>query len=83
MRRVKPKKPTAPPIKPLEFLGSSRDDLAAMPANVRHDIGVELMRIQFGGQPTDFKPMSTVGSGALGKTPFRFRSKAAAVSESA
>ncbi len=64
MRRVKPKKPTAPPIKPLEFLGSSRDDLAAMPANVRHDIGVELMRIQFGGQPTDFKPMSTVGSGA-------------------
>jgi len=64
VRRVKPKKPTAPPIKPLEFLGSSRDDLAAMPANVRHDIGVELMRIQFGGQPTDFKPMSTVGSGA-------------------
>lgn len=64
MRRVKSKKPTARPIKPLEFLGSSRDDLAAMPANIRHDIGVELMRVQFGGQPTDFKPMSTVGSGA-------------------
>jgi phage-related protein len=61
---VKPRKPTAPPIKPLEFLGSSRDDLAAMPANVRHDIGVELMRVQFGGQPTDFKPMSSVGPGA-------------------
>jgi len=64
VRRVKSKKPTARPIKPLEFLGSSRDDLAAMPANIRHDIGVELMRVQFGGQPTDFKPMSTVGSGA-------------------
>ena len=64
VRRVRPKKPKAPPIKPLEFLGSSRDDLAAMPAGVRHDIGVELMRVQFGGQPTDFKPMSTVGSGA-------------------
>lgn len=62
--RVKSKKPTAPPIKPLEFLGSSRDDLAAMPANVRHDIGVELMRVQFGSQPTDFKPMPSVGSGA-------------------
>jgi phage-related protein len=41
--RVKPKKLTAAPIKPLEFLGSSRDDLAAMPATVRHDIGIELM----------------------------------------
>lgn len=51
-------------MKPLEFLGSSRDDLAAMPARVRHDIGLELMRVQFGGDPTDFKPMSTVGAGA-------------------
>ncbi|MDE2250471.1 MAG: type II toxin-antitoxin system RelE/ParE family toxin [Gammaproteobacteria bacterium] len=51
-------------MKPLEFLGSSRDDLAAMPAGVRHDIGVELMRVQFGGEPTDFKPMSSVGAGA-------------------
>jgi len=50
-------------MKPLEFLGSSRDDLAAMPAGVRHDIGVELMRVQFGGQPTDFKPTFTVGAG--------------------
>lgn len=61
---MKPKQPTAPPIKPLEFLGSSRDDLAAMPASVRHGVGVELMRVQFGGQPTDFRPMSAVGSGA-------------------
>ncbi|MBM5812944.1 MAG: hypothetical protein FJ191_13445 [Gammaproteobacteria bacterium] len=50
-------------MKPLEFLGSSRDDLARMPADVRHEIGVELMRVQFGGQPTDFKPMSAVGAG--------------------
>lgn len=63
-RPVKLKKPAAPPIKPLEFLGSSRDDLVAMPAGARHDIGLELMRVQFGGQPSDFKPMSTVGPGA-------------------
>lgn len=50
-------------MKPLEFLGSSRDDLAAMPAGVRHDIGLELMRVQFGGRPTDSKPMPSVGSG--------------------
>lgn len=49
--------------KPLEFLGSSRDDLAAMPAGIRHDIGLELMRVQFGGEPTDFKPMPAVGAG--------------------
>lgn len=57
------KRPKAPQMKPLEFLGSSRDDLARMPADVRHEIGVELMRVQFGGQPTDFKPMSAVGAG--------------------
>jgi phage-related protein len=50
-------------MKRLEFLGSSRDDLAAMPAGIRHAIGFELMRVQWGGAPTDFKPMSTVGVG--------------------
>lgn len=35
-----------------------------MPAGVRHALGIELMRVQFGGDPTDFKPMSGVGPGA-------------------
>lgn len=51
-------------MKGLVFLGSSQDDLRAMPAGVRHALGVELMRVQFGGEPTDFKPMPSVGSGA-------------------
>lgn len=51
-------------MKPLEFLGSSQDDIRAMPAAVRHALGVELMRVQFGGEPTDFKPISSVGAGA-------------------
>lgn len=51
-------------MKDLEFLGSSLDDLRAMPASVRHAMGVELMRVQFGAEPSDFKPMQTVGSGA-------------------
>lgn len=33
-----------------------------MPEAVRHSIGLELMRVQFGGEPTRFKPMSTVGA---------------------
>ena len=57
------RQPKQPQMKPLEFLGSSRDDLAAMPAGVRHDIGVELMPVQFGGDPRDFKPMRSVGTG--------------------
>lgn len=35
-----------------------------MPAAVRHSLGVELMRVQFGGEPNDFKPMPLVGAGA-------------------
>jgi len=60
---VDPRRPKPLQMKPLEFLGSSRDDLAAMPAGIRHNIGLELMRVQFGAEPTDFKPMPSVGAG--------------------
>jgi phage-related protein len=52
-------------MKPLSFIGSCLDDLRAFPAAVRHAIGVELMRVQYGGVPTDFKPLSVVGPGAF------------------
>ncbi len=51
-------------MKGLVFLGSSLDDLRAMPAGVRHALGIELMRVQFGGDPVDFKPMPGAGPGA-------------------
>lgn len=51
-------------MKGLVFLGSSQDDLRAMPTGVRHALGIELMRVQFGGEPTDFKPILGVGPGA-------------------
>jgi len=51
-------------MKPLSFVGSSLDDLRAFPAAVRHAIDVELMRVQFGGVPTNFKPFKEIGSGA-------------------
>lgn len=35
-----------------------------MPAGVRHALGLELMTVQFGGEPSDFKPMPSVGAGA-------------------
>lgn len=51
-------------MKPLEFIGSSQDDLRAMPAAVRHTLGLELMRVQLGAEPKDFKPIPSVGAGA-------------------
>lgn len=51
-------------MKSLRFVGSSQDDLREMPATVRHALGVELMTVQFGGEPSDFKPMKEVGAGA-------------------
>ena len=48
-------------MKALEFLGSSLDDLREMPAGIRHAIGVELMRVQLGGEPTAFKPIWLLG----------------------
>ena len=35
-----------------------------MPDGARHDLGVELLTVQYGGDPKDFKPMTTVGPGA-------------------
>jgi len=51
-------------LKPLKFLGSSLDDLRGFPVLVRHALGVELMRVQFGMMPMNFKPMPMVGIGA-------------------
>lgn len=34
-----------------------------MPATVRHALGVELMTVQYGRSPSDFKPMPSVGAG--------------------
>lgn len=51
-------------MKPLKFVDSSQKDLRAMPADVRHALGIELMTVQYGGEPNDFKPMKEIGVGA-------------------
>lgn len=37
--------------------------MCAFPVEVRHAVGVELMVVQYGGVPGDFKPMPDVGNG--------------------
>ncbi len=50
-------------VKPLQFVGSSLDDLRDFPAEVRRQAGFELDAVQRGFDPSDWKPMSDIGSG--------------------
>ena len=48
-------------LRPIHWLGSSLDDIRAMPEAARRDIGVELTLVQAGDLPTDWKPIRSVG----------------------
>ena len=50
-------------MKPISFLGSSLKALRAFPSAARQDAGFQLDLLQRGQQPSDFKPMPTVGAG--------------------
>jgi phage-related protein len=50
-------------MKPLEFVGSSLDDLRKFPAEARRAAGFELGFVQRGLDPSDWKPMNEVGAG--------------------
>jgi len=49
--------------KPILWVGSSLDDLRAFPEDARRVAGFERRRVQQGLQPTDWKPMASVGVG--------------------
>ena len=50
-------------LKPLYFVGSALEDLRAFPRAPRREAGYQLDRVQFGLEPSDWKPMTTVGRG--------------------
>lgn len=50
-------------MKPIEFVGTALDDLREFPAGARRESGYQLDRVQQGLDPSDWKPMPTVGSG--------------------
>ncbi len=52
------------PKKALSFAGGSHDDLREFPPEARYQAGRELLRVQYGAMPLDFKPMPAVGKGA-------------------
>jgi phage-related protein len=52
-------------LKPLAFVGKALEDLRAFPDDARRRAGFELDQVQRGLRPTDWKPMTSIGSGVL------------------
>lgn len=47
----------------IEFLGDVLERLRAFPETARKECGVQLHKIQLGLEPSDWKPMASVGPG--------------------
>lgn len=50
-------------MKGIEFLGSSLDAIKEFPVPARQHAGHQLDRVQHGLDPTDWKPMKSIGTG--------------------
>jgi len=51
------------PIKPIAWLGDSRDQVRDFPDEARGRAGFELWEVQQGNEPSDWKPMPSIGIG--------------------
>jgi phage-related protein len=51
-------------MKPVVWIGSSKRDLVSYSPDVQTMAGRELRIVQHGADPTDWKPMTSVGAGA-------------------
>ena len=50
-------------LKPVKWLGDSRERIRDFPDVSRHEAGYQLERVQAGKEPRDWKPMPMVGIG--------------------
>lgn len=50
-------------MKPISFHGNSLDDLRQFPLDARREAGYQIDRVQNGLEPSDWKPMNSVGQG--------------------
>ena len=51
-------------LKPIRWLGTTRDDIRAQRPATRYELGQQLFRLQMGLMPNNYKPINTVGPGA-------------------
>ena len=52
-------------LKPIRWLGTTRDDIREQRLAIRDELGQQLFRVQMGLMPNNYKPMSAVGPGTL------------------
>jgi phage-related protein len=50
-------------MKEVRWHGSSRTDVEAFPAAARREAGYQLFQVQIGEEPSDWKPMTSIGPG--------------------
>ena len=50
-------------FRPVEFLGDALSRIRNFPESVRKEAGVQLYKIQLGLDPSDWKPMTSIGAG--------------------
>lgn len=50
-------------MKPVHFVGTSRQDLRQLPDSAQETAGFQLFKVQQGKEPDDWKPMPTIGPG--------------------
>lgn len=53
------------PLRPLGWIGSSKDDLRKYPSAVRREIGIDLMVVQADAKPASAKPLTSAGAGVM------------------
>ena len=63
-------------MKPLNFIGSSREDLRGFPEEVKQDIGYALFEAQRGHKPEAAKPLKGFGGAAILEIIERFHGDA-------
>jgi phage-related protein len=51
-------------LKPIRWLGATRDDIREQRPAIRNELGQQLLRVQMGLMPNNYKAMSAVGPGA-------------------
>lgn len=57
--------PSAPKDAVIAWEGDSKEVISLFPDEVKHNLGFDLRLLQQGQQPTDYRPMSSVGPGVF------------------
>lgn len=47
----------------IRWLGTTRDDIRELRPDIRYELGQQLLRVQMGLMPTNYKPVKAVGPG--------------------